>query len=399
MGESKGYFSFADRLVLPVSALGLLSWLGLRLTNNAFSHVPLILVVALGGGILVVSLIRALVKGEAGSDFLAGLSIIGCTYLEEYLAASVVVLMLSGGQALERYALRRASATIAALAQRAPRTARRRTRTATTELIEVGQIQIGDILDVFPYEIFPVDGEVISGESAVDESYLTGEPYRLKKQAGARCLSGSINGESPLTIRAGRLASDSRYAQIMRVMEESSQHRPQMRRIGDRLGGLYSPLVLILAGLVFYFTADLQRAVTVLVVATPCPLLIAIPVAIIGAISLSAQRSIIIKDPLALERAPLCNRMIFDKTGTLTIGAPQLTEIRVLDSQFSQQQILQWAASLEQYSKHPLAVAVLAALTKSSASILAVEGVSERPGQGLVGRISGREVIITGRSD
>ena len=194
------------------------------------------------------------------------------------------------------------------------------------EDVPLEQIAVDDALVVFPHEICPVDGEVIEGHSVMDESYLTGEPYRMSKTPGATVLSGSINGDAALVIRATRRAVDSRYAQIMRVMQESEQRRPRIRRLADQLGALYTPLAVAIAVAAWIATGQPLRFLAVLVVATPCPLLIAIPVAIIGSISLSARRGIIVRDPAVLEQVDTCRTVIFDKTGTLTYGEPQLVE-------------------------------------------------------------------------
>src|SRR5262249_40357473 len=173
-------------------------------------------------------------------------------------------------------------------------------------------------LIVFPHEICPVDGTVLEGHGTMDESYLTGEPYLMSKAPGSEVLSGSINGETALTIRAARRAVDSRYAKIMQVMRSSEQRRPRLRRLGDQLGALYTPLAVGIALMAWAAAGDATRFLAVLVVATPCPLLIAIPVSIIGSISLAARRGIIIRDPAALEKLAACRVAIFDKTGTLT---------------------------------------------------------------------------------
>jgi heavy metal translocating P-type ATPase len=209
-------------------------------------------------------------------------------------------------------------------------------------------------------------------------------------------LSGALNGESLLTIRAEKLAIDSRYARIMRVMEETQQRRPQLRRMGDILGAWYTPLALSIAIVAWILSGEVERFLAVLVIATPCPLLIAIPVTVIGSISLSARRGIIIKNPAVLEQIDSCRTFIFDKTGTLTYGKPSLTRI-VCSSGFEEPQVLALAASLERFSKHPLAVAILEAAKQRGHALSPVLQVSERPGEGLRGVVDGREVFITGR--
>ena len=190
------------------------------------------------------------------------------------------------------------------------------------------EVAVGDTLVVFPHEICPVDGTVVEGHGVMDESYLTGEPYMMSKTPGlGRCCPGPSTARSALTIRADKLAVDSRYAKIMQVMRASEQRRPRLRRLGDQLGAFYTPLAVAIALAAWAVSGEPIRFLAVLVVATPCPLLIAIPVAIIGSISLSARRGIIIKDPAVLEKIDTCRTAIFDKTGTLTYGQPKLTEL------------------------------------------------------------------------
>jgi heavy metal translocating P-type ATPase len=313
--------------------------------------------------------------------------------LGEYLAGSLVVLMLSGGEALESFAVRRASSVLDALARRMPSVAHRRGESGLVE-VRIDEIQIGDTIVVLPHEICPVDGVVTAGRGSMDEAYLTGEPYRVAKSVGSEVISGAINGEAALELRARRLPVDSRYARIMRVMHESQQQRPRLRRLGDQLGAFYTPLAVAIALAAWAVSGEAIRFLAVLVIATPCPLLIAIPVAIIGSISLAARRSIVIRDPGVLERIGRCRTMIFDKTGTLTYGEPSLVE-QLVAPEFQQQDVLQLVASVEQYSKHPLASAVLHAARQAPVDLLDAERVQEQPGEGLAGTVAGRTIRVT----
>jgi heavy metal translocating P-type ATPase len=356
---------------------------------------PLFVVLALGGIPILITLGKKVWAREFGSDLLAGISILTSVILGQYLVGAIIVLMLSGGTALEQSATRRASSVLDALAKRTPQVAHRK-RGASVENIELDQVQIGDKILVLPHEICPVDGVVIEGRGVMDESYLTGEPFEISKTPGANVLSGSINGDMALTIEAQALAVDSRYAKIMKVMEQSQEKRPQLRRIGDRIGAWYTPVAVGLAGVTWLVTGDPMRFLAVVVIATPCPLILAIPVAVIGAISLSAKHSIIIKNPAALEQITTCRTLIFDKTGTLTYGKPQMTELLPRNG-FSREQVLQSAASLEQFSKHPLASAVVHAAAEAQLALLDVSQIQEKPGEGLLGLVAGRKVRITGR--
>ena len=391
-------FSKEDIIALA-AVLGIAISLGLRfllksprLTYDA----PLFAVLFLGGGPLVYDLIREALRKQFGSDLLAGMSIITSVVLGEYLAGSLVVLMLSGGKALESYAVRSASSVLEALAKRMPTVAHAKREGAVVD-IPIEQVKVGDILAVYPHETCPVDGVVLEGHGRMDESYLTGEPFIIAKTPGSQVLSGALNSETALTIRAGKLAVDSRYASIMKVMREAQLHRPSIRRLGDQLGAYYTPLAVAVAVVAWLASGNADRFLAVLVVATPCPLLIAIPVSIIGSISLAAKRGIVIKDPSILERLDTCRTIIFDKTGTLTYGLPQLTE-QIVAPGFDKPEILRLAASLEQYSRHPLAGAVVDAARKSNLVLTDATEMAEPPGQGLKGIVSGRRVHVTSRS-
>ncbi|MFK7779449.1 MAG: heavy metal translocating P-type ATPase, partial [Gimesia sp.] len=205
------------------------------LSSQTTQDIPLWAVLTFGGTPLVWGLLVKMVRREFGSDLLAGISIVVSILLNEYLAGSLVVLMLSGGEALEAYAVRSASSVLQALSKRMPSIAHRKTD-SRLEDVPLDQIAINDTLVIFSHEICPIDGIVVEGHGVMDESYLTGEPYLMSKTPGSKVLSGAINGDSALTVRAEKLAVDSRYAKIMQVMQTSEEHRPQMRRMADKLG-------------------------------------------------------------------------------------------------------------------------------------------------------------------
>jgi heavy metal translocating P-type ATPase len=364
-------------------------------TPPGIYQIPLLATLIFGGFPLVFELARHLLRREFGSDLLAGISIVTSVLLNEYLAGCIVVLMLSGGEALENYALRNASSVLRALAKRMPAIAHRK-RDSVIADVELDDIAVGDTLVVYPHDVCPVDGTVIDGHGVMNEAFLTGEPFEITKAPGSAVISGAVNGESALTIAATRRAVDSRYAKIMEVMRESEQNQPHLRRIGDQLGAIYTPIAVGIAVLAWVISGEAVRFLAVLVIATPCPLLIAIPVAIIGSISLAARRSIVVKNPAVLEQITECRTAIFDKTGTLTYGEPKLTE-QLMAPGFAQKKVLTLAASLELYSKHPLARAILAAARAEGLQLQQASHVSEPPGQGLRGTVAGHEIQLTSR--
>lgn len=361
---------------------------------------PLWIALLVGGIPLVSELFLGALKFKFGADLLGGISIIVSILLGEYLAGAIIVLMLSGGEALESYALSNASSVLSALAKRLPAVAHRRRAdkpdSTDIETVPLAELRVGDAVVVYPHDVAPIDGLVIEGHSVMDESYLTGEPFKITKTKGSNVISGAVNGDGVLVIEATHVASDSRYARIMEVMQESQQTRPQMRRLGDQLGAWFTPVALLVATIAWALSNDPSRFLSVLVVATPCPLLLAIPIAILGSISLCASRSIIVKNPVALEQVPSVRTAIFDKTGTLTYGEPTLTK-QVVAPNYQANRILSLVASIERYSKHPLANAILKAAELEHLPTLPANSVSEEPGKGLTGFVDGHRITVTSR--
>ncbi len=365
---------------------------------SAYQLYPLYATLLIGGGPLVFDLFKKLISFQFGADLLAGMSIITSVFLDQYLAGSLVVLMLAGGETLENYAIRTASKVLEALAKRAPTTAHRKTgmQKAEMEEIPIEKIAIGDTIYLFPHEVCPVDGTVLEGNGVMDEAYLTGEPFLISKAPGSAVISGAINGDASLTLKATKLASESRYAKIIDVMRETEQKRPHLVRLADQLGAWYTPFALVIALGAWLLSGEAVRFLAVLVIATPCPLLIAIPVAIIGSISLSAKRGILIKNPVVLEQIDQCKTMIFDKTGTLTYGQPELAD-QLFFNEIEKTYLLKLVASVERYSKHPLASAILNKAKEENIALADASKISEPKGEGLHGVVEGHEVVVTSR--
>ena len=401
-GHIPGRVSYArwklGSVITAVAGGGIILHLVLRFAihvSRPVSLLPLYLVLVVGGLPLLYGLAHKFLARQFGSDLLAGISILTAVAEREYLVGSIVVLMLSGGRALEDYAARRACFVLDALAKRMPQRAHRRSGAEALD-VALDDIRIGDLLIIYPHEICPADGIVVEGQGMMNEAFLTGEPFEVPKVPGSQVISGALNREAALTVKAEKLPVDSRYARIMRVMEDAQQRRPQLRRLGDQLGAWYSPAAIAVAIAAWLLAGDPHRFLAVLVIATPCPLLIAIPVTLIGAISLAASRGIIIKNPAVLEQIDACRTFIFDKTGTLTYGKPELTEIECAAG-FDQHDVLRAAASLERYSRHPLSSAILDAATRANLRLEPASEISEPPGQGLRGIINHKEIVLTGR--
>ena len=355
----------------------------------------LIFVLLIGGIPLLIQIFLKIIKGNLGADLIAFMALILAIYLHENVAGVLIILMLASSQALEEFASHRASFVLEALAQRMPTIAHLKSENNFLDT-EISKIKIGDLVAVFPHEICPIDGEIVEGRGSMDESYLTGEPYRISKTIGSKVLSGAINGESLFVIKTEKLPADSRYGKIMEVMQQAKEQRPEIRKLADKIGAIFAPITIFIASASYFFTHDLTNFLAVLTIATPCPLLIAVPIAIISAISISARQGIIIKDARILEKLSICTTAIFDKTGTLTYGEPNISEIIALD-EFTENEILQKTASLERYSRHPLAGSILKEVQKRNLLLLDAQNIAEKPGYGMIGNIGDKEIIITSR--
>lgn len=387
-----------DALIAVVSILAIIVHLLLRFAvrSSPFSsELPLLLVLVVGTPLLCFDLVIKVWRRELGADLLAVVAVVGSIFLKEYLAGTIIVLMFTGGAVLEAYAVDTASSVLKALARRTPQKAHRKKGSEVVD-IQIDTIDEGEVLVVFPHEIAPVDGVVIEGRGSMDESFLTGEPFQMSKAPGSYVLSGAVNGETVLTLQATKRAVDSRYAKIMEVVKAAEKNPPSIRRLGDQIGAVYAPLALFVAVLTWVLTGESSRFLAVLVIATPCPLILAIPIAVIGSISLCARRGIIVRKPIALEQVNSCRTIIFDKTGTLTYGQPKLME-QIYAPDFTQQDVLSLVASLERYSRHPLANAILSALKQEKRELLEATEVSEKPGGGLSGIVNGHKIQVIGR--
>lgn len=393
----KKFFSDSSKAWFCLSAIFFYLLLKLFHTDETISKIPLQLVLLVFAPLAIYPLIEKLRRGDFAGDLLAAISIVTAILLDELLAATIVVLMLSGGRALEEYATNKASQVLSALAKRAPSIAHKK-KGETVVDIKVDAIRVLDELIVYPHEICPADGEVVRGDGVMDESYLTGEPFMISKAPGSRVLSGAINGDNALEIKAIKTSKDSRFERIMQVITETEQKKTQLRRLGDTLGTYYTPLALFIALLAFGLTGDPTRFLATLVIATPCPLLIGIPVAVMGSISLAASFGIIIKNPSVLETFATCKTMIFDKTGTLTYGKPQLVNTVVFPP-FDPKEILQLVASLEKFSKHPLGPPLVLEAEKENIPLLTPSHIEEKPGRGLNGEVLNHTVFITSRKE
>ena len=339
-----------------------------------------------------VGMLRAMAQGRFGLDILAITAIVATVLVGEFVAALIVVLMLTGGEALEDYANRRAKRELDALLARAPQFAHLVVDGGYQEL-PVDQVRVGDALLVRPSEIVPVDGVLLSGRGTFDQASITGESIPVEKSAGDEVLSGSVNGQEAVELRATSTAASSQYQQIVALVTQAAQSKAPVVRLADRYAVPFTVFSLALGAVAWWASGDPVRFAEVLVLATPCPLLIAAPVAFIGGMSRGARNSIIVKSGGVLEQLARARTAVFDKTGTLTYGAPELSEVRP-QPPFSADELLAAVASAEQYSSHVLASSFIQAAKERGLVLHEAASAQEAATNGVVADIDGREVVV-----
>ncbi len=400
------FWDTVRRYPIPLGAVALMAaslvlWLA---GQSALANCALLVVVLLGGIPLLWKTMQQVFRKEFGVDVIAILAIGGSAALGQYLAGALVVLMLSGGEALEAYALRRARSSLSALAERAPRVAH---IWRGDELVSIPaeQVEVGMQIVVKPGELIPVDGVVISGSSSVGEADLTGEPVPVRKDPGMLVLSGSVNLDGVLEVRASKRSTESKYAQIVRLVEEAQTQKAPIHRLADRYSVGFTIIAVGLAGLTWVLSGDSIYALAVLVVASPCPLILATPIAIMSGIDLAARNGIIIKSGGAIEQLGEVTVAVFDKTGTLTLGMPKVTTIVLAEaeeqdggasvadnhtrhsSDYDEDELLRFAASIEQLSTHILARSVVEAAQERALPLSSANDFEEIFGKGVRGRV------------
>lgn len=348
------------------------------------------------GAPLVLETVRAVANGRLATDVVASLSIIGAIALGQPLAGLVIVLMQTGGEALERYAEGRASAAVKALEAAAPRTAHR-VRDGVVDDVPVASIRVGETLLVRPGDVVPCDGDVVDGESELDTSSLTGEVKPFRAAPGTRVLSGMANRFGSFRMSATAPAERSQYARIVELVRSAQGSKSPLQRLADRYAVWFTPITVAVCGIVVGLTHDWTRALSILVVATPCPLILATPVAIIGGINRAARRFVIIRHGGALENLSGVTAAVFDKTGTLTVGTPMLERIATAPG-FDRATVLGYAAAIEERSSHLLARVTVDEARRERLPIPDPTGSLETPGQGVAGVVENHHVLVGARS-
>lgn len=341
------------------------------------------------------SMIKGLFHGRWGIDLLAVTAICATVAVGEYVASLVIVLMLTGGEALEDYAQGRATRELTALLSRSPRGAHREETSGAIVDIGIDAVRPGDVLVVKPGETVPVDGVLLSASGAFDESALTGESLPVERTQGGSLLSGAVNGPAVVRMEASATAKESHYSQIVALVEEAAASRAPTVRLADRYAVPFTLVAFVLAGVGWLVSGEPVRFVQVLVVATPCPLLIAAPVAFLAGTSRAAKAGVIIKNAGTLEQLSKVKTAVFDKTGTLTKGKPTLVDIRPAGQDPpSKDLLLRLAASAEQYSSHVFAASVISAARERGLPLLPGAAATEHATNGVAARVGGHDIVV-----
>ena len=336
------------------------------------------------------------VDHHLGVDTIALVAMVGALALGEELAGAVIGLMFTGGAALEAAASRRARRELTLLVQRAPRVAQLRIDGGIEE-VPIDRVRTGDTVLVRTGEVVPVDGTVVGDEAVVDTSTLSGEPLPVTLRAGMAVMSGSVNAGGPFDVRADRPAAESAYAALVRLVEQAQTQRAPFVRMADRYAGIFLPITLVVAGLAWALSGDPVRALAVVVVATPCPLILAAPIALVSGLSRAARNGIIVKGAGAIETLGEARTVLFDKTGTLTVGTPEVREIVTLNG-LARGEVLRLAASVDRLSAHVLGQALVRAAQESALDLTMPSDVDEEPGQGIAGTVDGRRIAVGSRA-
>jgi heavy metal translocating P-type ATPase len=338
------------------------------------------------------SVLRSLLRGDVGVDAIALFSMAGALALGEYLAGAVVALMLAGGNALEESASRRARRELTKLVERAPRSALVRRGDELVEL-QIDEVGADEIVLVRAGEVVPVDGMVLSDEAIVDESALTGEPLPVTVHRGGSVRSGTAATGSSFELRALRPAAESAYAALVRLVEQAEEEQAPFVRIADRYALFFLPATMIVAAVAWGISGDPVRALSVFVVATPCPLILAAPIALISGLSRAARAGVVVKGAATIEQLGEARSVLFDKTGTITLGHPQFDRV-VAANGLPPDETLRLAASLDQLSSHPLAKALVAGAERRNLALTIPDKVEEQFGKGVRGTVGDHRVLV-----
>ncbi len=387
MKKYKTISTYIKQYPLPVLA-------AIGLVLGIFSPIIWFITLIFCGAPLVWETVKNVFQKKFSVDIIATLAIITAIILQEPFTGTVIVLMQSSGEALEKFAFKRAMFTLDALLQRAPKMAIRM-HGNKQENIPVQEIKVGDLLLLRPGDMVAADGTIVEGEGEIDEAIITGEPFARFVKTNHPLLSGSILLNGALTLRADKITNESQYAKIVQLVEKAHQEKAPIQRLADRYAIFFTPLTLIIAALGYLITKEVNTILAVLVVATPCPLILATPIAVISGINRAASEGIIVKGGIPLEKIARVNVAVFDKTGTLTQGLPKIEKIiSVNETQYKPDEVLYRAAIIEQRSSHAVAKAITAVAIEKFTTLPQPQHLRETPGSGLQGQWEHEHILV-----
>ncbi len=374
-------WTFFKQYPIPVFALlgilaGAVFYFGVP--GSGISHWIWLATLIVGGLPIVYQTVKGMLRGQFAADIIAMLAIITAVLTGQAFAGAVVVLMQSGGEAIEFYGLSRASSSLTALLERAPSFARRK-RGDKLEEIHVQEVQVNDLLVVRPGDLIPVDGTIVEGEAEIDESSITGEPLARSRTVGDPVLSGSVDVNGAISMRADKVSSESQYAKIVMLVKKAQEEKAPIQRLADLYAIYFTPLTIVIAFIGYLMTGEITTALAVLVVATPCPLILATPIAVICGINKASDVGIIVKGGAAMEQVASVQVALFDKTGTITFGTPVVEKVVRL-SDMTEESILYHAAIIEQFSSHSIAAAVVKKALETAKTLPLPQLFKETPG-------------------
>ena len=401
------FILFSKRYPIPASAIiGLILGTVVHYIFNdqETGHWIWFITLVIGGVPIVLETIKEILHGRFASDIVAMLAIITAILTNEAFPGVIIVIMQSGGKALEDYAFRKATTSLDELMTRSPKIAHRKVNDKEVEDVDVGRIRIGDHLVIRPGDLVPVDGTIVSGSGQIDESSLTGEPLSKIKHIGEEVFSGTINTGNIFEIKAIRISEESQYSKIVKLVKKAREEKAPIQRLADKYAIWFTPMTLAMCGFGWLLTHNTQTILSVLVVATPCPLIFATPVAIIGGIDKAAKQSIIVKSGAAIEQISRADAVVFDKTGTITYGMPVVEDIILLNNfkknnngtsiEYTKDDILFKAASLEQMSSHPSAQSITKAGKEKFNNLALPTSFHEESGLGVEGYVNGEHILV-----
>ena len=367
-------------IILVIAAIAVVLQFGFHL--QLFAQILVTVVGAIVAFSMFIGMIKTIRSGKYGVDLLAIMAVVATLAVSEYWAAMVILVMLTGGDALEDYAAKKASTELKALLNNSPQTAHLVTNGKTSD-IPINDVKVGDQLIVKPGELVPVDGIIKNGEGLFDESSLTGESRPVSKTAGDEVMSGSVNGDNAITLQVTKLAKDSQYQQLVKLVKEAESTPAHFVRLADRYAVPFTIIAIIISSLAWVLSGRPERFAEVLVVASPCPLILAAPVAMVSGMSRASRNGIVVKTGSVLEKLAVAKTGAFDKTGTITSG--QLTVDKILPTgKIDSTQLLHYAASAEQQSSHILARSLLSYATAYNVSLPPVDQLTEITGKGIL---------------